>query len=459
MPTPPELEEIGGAFIGRSLVNPGLNRSGSRPLLLGGELFRVFRVRATSNNRIQTTLRHIDPATGEMGPSIELVTEAKTAAQIGQGEDQPDMEDWDGGYRWEGMDITPDGRSHLIGLVAAEPYSNQLVGLLRFDIGGTAEEPTAALSVVMDREAALGESTRGYSSVGVRQILPAPAPVEIIEGPCGTARRTLNGELIEHPDDSARAFEVGTRTRTDTVTGRLLTAWFTEAGEVHIETFSATKELETVFEWHDRSEGQQVTEFHYSEGCQGQGSTVTGEVTYVMEQKRTRIERSTVNIGGIVTELVFTQSSVLQSSNLGFTWDYVGLLPWSANFSPFGVSFSGELLRSSISPVSPHAPTDRALPILINFSTAPTVPGWGIRPQWCGWKGVGMAAIGYDGPAGTTRVMLTPVITPSGIDEASFDFTVPATQDLSSSLAGNGAYNPITGEAVRGWPNTIVGCI
>lgn len=464
-PAPPELAAAGGAFLGRSLVNPALNLSGSRPMLLDGELFRVYRGGGGTQNGIAFNLRRIDRETGQLGPIIELTTGVKTASEIGQGANQPAMAGWDGGYIWEGIDLTPDGRSLLIGLRATVGYTNQLVGLLRVDFGGTADEPTATLSVLLDRQAALGVSAREFSSDAQSLAFAQPLDEEE-EGPCGTVRRVRTGRLVSYPSTGARSIGVGNRITTDTVAGRLFTAWFTADGGVHLETFDAVKRTEVSVEWNDLSTGEVVTEFHWTENCVSQGSTTTGSVTYLAETISTRTEYSSVTIADVNASMEFTETVTRRTTDVGHNWPQYGDVPWQVEISPVGWLFEGSrpstgLTHGVLGP--PPAQLDREHPITIMYATAQPIPGRGLRPQRCGWKAVGMAAVEYLANAPTGRSALTPVRTIAGTVGGVIDFVSPVVTGASAEalywLAENGTYNPITGEVVRGWQNRLVGCI
>lgn len=416
--TPADIAALGGQFLGRSLQPCDLVNW--RPLLLGGVVCRARIVRDPAAGFV-LTLRAYDPATGQLQPEVTVSTGSFTNASIGQGAGQPPVSGWTPPATintYSAMDVTPDGRSMLLGVTPfVSGVGLVLVGLLRLDIGGTPVAPTLTLSVVSSRTDALGtyyltDDGGTFSTMH----LPQP-PDEPEYGPCGLiglyrpGPRTLTPGSPPSGTPSPSA-SVGSGSAELGVAGRLLTAWFTESAGVELVRYSYRYEWQRTATLTDTSTGERQVTITYDENCSAVSSDETNTISLGASLSDVTEIRQTITVGALSATGVIRWTmtgSTSEPSGLPPTWSISTLEEGNQDGIAFTFTFPG-----SITPPSKPA-LGSAHPVLLGVTVGSDSDSAGeIYPEQYGWSVATLARTRFNEARTEVQCKRWPCYTPAG---------------------------------------------
>ncbi len=470
--TPDEILAQAGAFLGRSLVSPSLNAW--RPLLLDGTVCRV-RVREDFALGFVAEVRAYDPATGVLKPAVIASTGRFSMTSIGQGADQPSVSEWvppDIIRSYTCMDVTSDGRSMLVGVT---PFVSQLeftpvAGLVRLDIGGTAQAPTLTISLISSRADALGEASWNNEFTAQNQSW-GRAPAVSEDNECGTWRTTKHAAL--HPESTTAppgisASGIVTRTGASVTTrsfsGRILTAWLDSAGQVEIVRYSFTATSSYTVSATDESTGSEVTTNYFvPDSCVLDYTTVENDMVMLFKVSTVSESSGTLTVGSSTAAFTFSVTN-------NFTWDNFTSEPKTRERITEGTldGVSGSELLSGIADLvwmpssGPVEPT--VLRSWRDGVREQALPSWyALHPSHAGWKAAALSRTRVQSGDVAVDVKLWPASTPSGVIGGTITYLFPVaavfTSDNRRIASSNGAFNPISGAVMRGSPGAIRGCV
>lgn len=449
--TPAEIAAQGGQFLGRSLQPCDLVNW--RPLLLAGVVCRA-RITRDPIAGFVLTLRAYDAATGQLLPAVTVNTGSFTNASIGQGADQPPVSGWTPPTTidtYSAMDVTPDGRSMLLGVTPLIAGAGQvLVGLLRLDIGGTPEAPTLTLSLISSRTDALGTYyLTGDSGTFSTMHLPTP-PNEQEFGECGITRDYRPGArtLTPGPPSLSRpspAAVVGSGAAELGVTGRLLTAWFTAGGGVEQVRYNYRYEWERTATLTDESTGEYLRVVTYGPNCIQASDTTTDTIVLGASLSDVTEIRQTITIGALSAT-----GSTRWSIN-GTTSEPPGVAPtWSISTlqegNQDGITYS---VTSSVAITPPGAPAlGSAHPVPLGvWVGADSDSSGAIYPEQFGWSLATLARTRFNETRTEVQCKRWPCYTPAGLlgDNQFFltDSTIGIGREERRVYAQFTAYNPL----------------
>lgn len=470
--TPAELLEQGGKFLGRSLVSPALNTW--RPVLLDGVVCRA-RIQESYEKGFTLELRAFDPDTGRLGSPVSADTGRFSMDDIGQGAGEPPVVGWTPPAlirSYTGLDVTADGRSMLL---AVTPYIKGLpftpiLGLVRLDIGGTPDQPTLTLHLVASRANALGTLSESRDrSAQSNEWNRKPTVYEYDK--CGIRRVTQEGARYPSPTTHLPSIDIdGIYTRTGydihnkSFSGRIMGAWFEPDGGVHILRYSCTSSSIHTVTAEDMSTGVEVDTYSYDDSCRMTGSAHEGKI----------VERFRV-VSNIFAEFRLQIGDVSETATYSRTieviWDG-GFVQTTHRVTEVGtIGGVSEQYTDDSVPLSPEwvPPEPPPPPELIHsFYSSTWAPGlprdMAMHPSQAGWKAPALAVT--KALTNAVEVHLRPAQTPVGPRGGTVSFTffpgpylTPSEAVTRGIAAGNGAFNPITGEVLRGGPGTVMGCI
>lgn len=449
--TPAEIAAQGGQLLGRSLQPCDLVNW--RPLLLDGVVCRARIIRDPFEGFI-LTVRAYDPTTGQLLPAVTVSTGSFTNASIGQGADQPTVSGWTPPATintYSAMDVTPDGRSMLLGVTPFISGVGQvLLGLVRLDIGGTPDAPTLMLSLVSSRTDALGTYYKtGDGGTFSTMYLPR-TPNEFEYGPCGIVRSYYPGARTLMPGAGSSAnpgpsATVGSGFAEIGVTGRLLTAWFTESGAVEAVRYSYRYEWQRTATLTDESSGEYLSVTTYSDECAMTGSTMTDTIVNRASLNDVTEIRETVTIGTLTATgmIRWTMTgTTTEPSSLPAVWSYSTLEDREQDGITFTFTYAG--------PVYP--PTEPALaashPVLLGVLVGTNSDSYGaIYPEQFGWSVATLARTRFNEARTEVQCKRWPCYTPAGLlgDNQFFltDSPIGIGRDARRVYAQFTAYNPL----------------
>lgn len=293
----PEIESKGGAWWGKAILRQGTGYA-------YGALYMATGLGSTPNwpvsfdgqvGRAALLLVSDTQVLIDWWPDTTLGAEvAKLSLElpgVDMGQDGPPVRG-DSGYinrlRFTLHDITPDGRSALI-MIEGEitpppvtPYIRPRLGLLRIDIGGTAEQPQFAVSVVESRAQAVGQLiNETVGSLTPEALMPDPVRLTQDGGQppsCSDRVSRADGVLVKAEAGATTVFRgnLGTTTRTVGQRGQLAAAWFGPGGGVQIARLDSEIEEHCSNSRSDRSSGSYEARTTFS--SDGQTCTQTSYV-------------------------------------------------------------------------------------------------------------------------------------------------------------------------------------
>ncbi|CAM4003868.1 hypothetical protein [Ectopseudomonas alcaliphila] len=449
--TPAEIAAQGGQFLGRSLQPCDLVNW--RPLLLAGVVCRARIIRDPIAGFV-LTLRGYDPATGQLLPAVTVNTGSFTNASIGQGAGQPPVSGWTPPTTidtYSAMDVTPDGRSMLLGVTPVISGVGQvLLGLLRLDIGGTPEAPTLTLSLISSRTDALGTYyMTGDSGTFSTMHLPTP-PNEQESGACGITRDYRPGARTltpgpPSPSNPSPAATVGSGAAEVGVTGRLLTAWFTAGGGVELVRYNYRYEWERTATLTDESTGEYLRIVTYDNECNPTGSTTTDTILLGASLSDVSEIRETITVGSLSAtgSIRWTMTgSTIEPSSLPPTWSITTLN--ELNQDGITLTFTYDF------PITP--PTAPALspthPVLLGVVVGTATDSAGaIYPEQFGWSLATLARTRFNEARTEVQCKRWPCYTPAGLrgDNQFFltDSPIGISRQSRRVYAQFTAYNPL----------------
>jgi hypothetical protein len=449
--TPAEIVTQGGQLLGRSLQPCDLVNW--RPLLLDGVVCRARIIRDPIEGFI-LTVRAYDPATGELLPAVTVSTGSFTNASIGQGAGEPTVSGWTPPATintYSAMDVTPDGRSMLLGVTPLiSGVGLVLLGLVRLDIGGTPSAPTLTLSLLSSRSDALGTYyLTGDGGTFTTMHLPTP-PNEQQSGPCGVTRDYRPGArtLTPGPPPSSNpspAAQVGSGSAELGVTGRLLTAWFTAGGGVEIVRYSYRYEWERTATLTDESTGEYLRVVTYDEGCSVTSSTTTDTISLGASLSDITEVRQTITVGAL------SATGMIRWTMTGSTTEPSGLPPtWSINTleegNQDGITYTFNYAGSITPPTAPALAPDH--PVLLGVVVGTDSDGAGaIYPEQFGWSVTTLARTRFNEERTEVQCKRWPCYTPAGaLGENQFfltDSPIGIGRQARQTYANFTAYNAL----------------
>lgn len=417
--TPAEIVAQGGQFLGRSLQPCDLVNW--RPLLLDGVVCRARIVRDPVTGFV-LTVRAYDPATGELLPAVTVSTGSFTNASIGQGAGEPSVAGWTPPATistYSAIDVTPDGRSMLIGVTPViSGVGLVLLGIVRLDIGGTAAAPTLTLSLVSSRTDALGTYyLTGDAGTFTSMYLPQP-PNETEYGPCGIIRDYRPGARTPTPgtgtpSSPGPSAPVGSGAVEIGVSGRLITAWFTESGDVELVRYSFRQEWQRTATLTDESSGEYLRINTYDDACTPTGSTTTDTIVLGASLSDITEVRQTVTVGELSATGVIRWTmtgTTTEPSGLPAVWSYNTLEEGDQDGITFTFSYAG-----SVSP--PGAPSlASSHPVLLGVVVGTDSDGAGaIYPEQFGWSVATLARTRFNEERTEVQCKRWACYTPAGL--------------------------------------------
>lgn len=204
-------------------------------------------------------------------------------------------------------DFTPNGRSALAAFVAVylSPFANDgghnIAGLIRIDISGTLAAPSVSVTVLHDRQSALGELVHEYS--GGMQLktygFAQREQVSLVQPPpaCGVTEYVAPGAIVEASPGLFQAY-VGTDTSTYGQRGALAAAWF-DGDAVREVRFDSLATLTATSSTSDASSGEwrERSTYTYSEATgQCERTEYLNEDTRLFDFHAHRAEEATYTL-------------------------------------------------------------------------------------------------------------------------------------------------------------------
>ncbi|MCP8465937.1 hypothetical protein NK553_18455 [Pseudomonas sp. ZM23] len=199
--------------------------------------------------------------------------------------------------RFNTLDMTPDGRSLLLGLSPVNSGNlirarnvAQWCGLLRLSITGDPDDQNIGYQLVIEqtRNQALGElvdELTGAAADVQRYTLPPETVSTVQPWPaCGVTEVLWRGGFTEEPNTAPPVISIeGTQTYRRGQTGVMAGAWFDAAGAVQIARFDSleVQTVETVVT--DSSAGERRERTEYTVGpseCVANPTTITDDMAY-----------------------------------------------------------------------------------------------------------------------------------------------------------------------------------